>query len=62
MKLKRDILIAIITSVSIWITVVEVNNYFNGGLHDMSRCQKEIVDITLSLEKKYGDPNLMDSK
>ena len=56
MILKRYIIIAIISSVSIYITVVEVDNYLNGSLHDMSRCQKEIADITMSLEKKYDDP------
>jgi len=62
MILKRYIIIAIITSVSIYITVVEVDNYFDGGLHDMSRCQKEIADITMSLEKKIYDPHPMDLK
>ena len=55
MKLKRVIIIAIIASVSVWIIAVEIENYFNGGLHNLSRCHEEIKNIVRSLEKNHDD-------
>ena len=53
MKIKHYIIISILASASVWVMIVETNNHFNGSLHDMSRCQQEIADIAMSLEKKY---------
>ena len=55
-KQNKLILLSMLAIILAWIAIVEINNLLDGGLHDMSRCQREIADIAMSLEKKYDDP------